>query len=198
MTIHFRGMRCASFIQILDSRIWPGNNVTMPETISSLFLYLCLWALCRFESHIEHKARRDPLPTLRLCGEWTLPFFKTSRTILLVLASLEAVYINQVSVASLCAGLSIILLGISMRVLAIVELGPMWSFHVAHVANQKRIHTGIYRVFRHPAYIGNMYIVGLLLLIGAPCSAVLALAFVVVFYIIRVSYEERLLEELGS
>ena len=170
----------------------------MQKALLCLLVYLLLRCFCRFESYLEHKARKDTLPIVRVYVKWSLSFFKVSRSILLALASIEAVYFGRISPASFCLGLTLISVGIIMRILAIIELGPMWSFNVAHVVGHKKINTGIYRFFKHPAYIGNMYIVGLFLTIGSTNIALASLIFIFIFFFIRSSYEEKLLRHLGD
>lgn len=163
----------------------------------SFFVFSCLWGFSKIQSYIEHRIQKDPQPMLYVNVKWSLSFFKVSRVILFVIGSLEVAFVSNLSVYSSLLGFALVLLGVNMRIAAIKELGSMWYFHAARLSGQYRIRTGIYRYFRHPAYVGNIYITGLLLIFGAFYTAIVSTIFILLFYIIRTFHEERILNEIG-
>lgn len=90
-------------------------------------------------------------------------------------------------------GLIILLIGLLLRVLAIITLGTMWSYRVALLEQHKFINEGIYKHVKHPAYIGNIYLAGLSLSLCAPISSIISMFLIAIFYLIRVPEENKIL-----
>lgn len=64
------------------------------------------------------------------------------------------------------SGLIFIIIGLAIRFAARKELGSQYSVRVATSEDHKLITSGIFRVIRHPAYLGLLF-----LFIGIPLSA---------------------------
>jgi protein-S-isoprenylcysteine O-methyltransferase Ste14 len=75
------------------------------------------------------------------------------------------------------AALGILLLGMGIRALAIVTLGRSFSANVAMRAGQRLERSGIYRLVRHPSYLG-LELILLALALHARTWACVAVAFV--------------------
>lgn len=92
-------------------------------------------------------------------------------------------------------GIIIFILGFSLRILAIRALGKFWSFNVELKPNHSIIKRGIYKYLNHPGYLGNIYIVGMALFMGAIFTAILSIIFISVFAFFRISLEEKYILE---
>ena len=124
---------------------------------------------------------------------WSLGFFKTGRLTLLLLGCLEHTLSDGFSSSFLALGALLILFGITMRCSAIYSMGPFWSYDVALYENHQVVRTGIYRYLKHPAYIGNIYLVGIFISLNSLVTAVVAFVFIATFYAYRTRTENKLL-----
>jgi protein-S-isoprenylcysteine O-methyltransferase Ste14 len=92
------------------------------------------------------------------------------------------------------AGCLIVLFGISIRLVSVVTLQRQFTDRVAIVANHKLVASGIYKMIRHPAYLGHLFS---LFGIGLISGNVFALAALVVLpaaaTLYRIRVEERAL-----
>jgi isoprenylcysteine carboxyl methyltransferase (ICMT) family protein YpbQ len=130
--------------------------------------------------------------------EWSLPVFKYAVLVLFLFAGIETAWVSSFGQQLLAVGLFLLLFGLSLRICAIIALGPMWSYHVQVLSKHKIVEGGIYRYVKHPAYLGNVHLIGLLLCLGCPITASIASVFVIAFYIIRGTAEERLLANIAE
>jgi methyltransferase len=91
-------------------------------------------------------------------------------------------------------GVMVFALGKLIKYVAIATLGPRWSFRVLVVPGAPLVASGIYRVLRHPNYVGVAgEVIGVGLWLQAPIAGTL---FVVTFGLIllwRIRIEERAL-----
>lgn len=91
-------------------------------------------------------------------------------------------------------GLSVV--GAVIRAWAVVELGLYFSWHVRIQPDQSVISSGPYQLVRHPGYSGAWVLyVSCLLLQQAWISAFLCGVFLLVGFLRRIRYEEKLLLE---
>jgi protein-S-isoprenylcysteine O-methyltransferase Ste14 len=82
-----------------------------------------------------------------------------SFAILLRVHKLSATGFGDMSTSSVplgYVGCLVIVLGLAVRVAAVATLGRQFTTTVAVIRAHKLIDTGIYRVVRHPAYLGNL------------------------------------------
>ena len=126
----------------------------------------------------------------------SLTRFKNIKRLMFILASVETVCLVKICDTFLIGGLILVFSGMVLRLSAIKSLGKLWSYHIKIYENHYLVKTGVYKYLRHPAYIGNIHIVGLVLLVGSPISALLSLAFIVYFYFDRAKIENKLLLNL--
>jgi protein-S-isoprenylcysteine O-methyltransferase Ste14 len=54
------------------------------------------------------------------------------------------------------AGLALIVAGLVLRWIAILSLGRQFTVDVAITQGHRLVHTGIYKVLRHPSYTGSL------------------------------------------
>lgn len=149
-------------------------------------------------SHLEKQFLKSVQKPTKCVVCWSLWFFKYSRLTILILASLEVSFIQRFTLTGLWIGLTCVIVGIGLRIAAICSLGSLWSYHASITNNHYIVRSGIYRWLRHPSYIGNIHLLGLMLVIGAPFSSVVAGTFIVAFYMIRAKAEDRLLAGLSE
>lgn len=124
---------------------------------------------------------------------WSLRFFKIGRLTLLLFGSLEQAFSDGFGADRYVPGAFLILLGMTLRCCAIYSLGPFWSYDIALYENHQVVRTGIYRYLTHPAYIGNIYLVGILISLNSLFTAAAAFLFIAVFYAYRTRTENKLL-----
>ena len=87
------------------------------------------------------------------------------------------------------AGCALVVIGLFLRICAIRTLGTCWSFHVAKFVGQPVIKHGIYRYLSHPAYVGNVWILGVFLACGAFVKAGFAAAVALTISIYQINVE---------
>lgn len=97
-------------------------------------------------------------------------------------------------------GATLIALGLIIRIHSLLTLGRYFSYSVARVDDQPLLESGLYRVIRHPGYLGQ-----LLVFLGMSISlsnglAILAMMLPVMLgYGYRIRVEERfMLEQFGK
>jgi len=100
-----------------------------------------------------------------------------------------------------------------LRISAIRTLGELWSYRIEIKEGHKLVKSGIYKYLKHPAYLGNVYLIGILSLFN-PLSSdtenlgfvkevyyfsiVLVLLLLLFFYIKRVQLENKILSHLNE
>jgi protein-S-isoprenylcysteine O-methyltransferase len=98
------------------------------------------------------------------------------------------------------AALVLMVLGLGLRVWAVVTLGRYFTWFITVYDDHKVIRTGPFRFIRHPAYCGALLLfVGTLIFLDAWVGAALSLVFQLFAYVRRIRYEEALMiERLGE
>ena len=97
-------------------------------------------------------------------------------------------------------GVTVIAIGLTVRVHSILTLKQFFSYSVAKVENQNIIETGLYKVIRHPGYLGQLMIFfGISISLSNWLSVFLMMIPVIAGYLYRIHVEERfILEEMGE
>jgi protein-S-isoprenylcysteine O-methyltransferase Ste14 len=94
------------------------------------------------------------------------------------------------------AGIVLIPLGVALRWWAILTLGSYFTFDVAVRSKQAVVHSGPYRLVRHPAYSGMLLsLLGVGLALANWASLVVVLAGGLIGLLYRVRVEEQVLRE---
>jgi protein-S-isoprenylcysteine O-methyltransferase Ste14 len=105
----------------------------------------------------------------------------------------------SVSPAWQTAAVSVLLLGIGLRLDAIHELGRFYAHRVRTLADHAIVRTGPYRLIRHPAYAGMLLAhAGLVAIFLNPLSAAALVGLLVPAIVHRIVVEERTLMELDG
>ena len=98
------------------------------------------------------------------------------------------------------AGCLLVVFGLAIRVVSVATLKHQFTTTVAIVQKHEVVVTGIYRVVRHPAYLGNLACLfgfGLLSANWLSLAVLVVLPLVATAYRIRVE-EKALLDHFGS
>jgi len=151
-----------------------------------------------FESTIEKLCtppapRRQRIAQTYNCFDWA----KGSSQVVLSLVAVEYVFFTpsgSLSIRLYACGVAVYLCGVVLRCVAISTLGDNWAFKPVLLADAPRqVTRGIYGVMRHPAYIGNVWIVGATLALHAPASALVVAVMNVMHYVSRSTIENMVI-----
>ena len=113
-------------------------------------------------------------------------------TALILSTAVSATVIRPTS-AAFALGLSAIVIGVTVRLVAARTLGPYYTLTLAVQVGQTVCSSGPYRWVRHPGYTGTVFaIVGLGCALGN-CYSIAAIALVVPVFVIRAVMEERMI-----
>ena len=117
---------------------------------------------------------------------------------------LEAIYLRYPDSvrwnAVTTAALALMLVGLSLRIWAVVTLGRFFTWFITVYDDHQVIRSGPFRFIRHPAYGGALLLfVGTLLFLHAWIGAALSLVFQLFAYVRRIRYEEKMMiERIGA
>jgi isoprenylcysteine carboxyl methyltransferase (ICMT) family protein YpbQ len=172
------------------------NDIKIMGIFISICIFCFLLTISSVFSRVEKLFRKQSNAVVNIYIPWSLQLFKLMTSFIFIMISIECVFYSSLNIFSVVLGLIIILLGLTLRILAIQTLGSMWTFHVALLEEHKYIDTGIYRYVKHPAYLGNIYIIGLALIFGSLYSSIFASLWITSFMLIRIPIEDSLLSEI--
>jgi protein-S-isoprenylcysteine O-methyltransferase Ste14 len=98
------------------------------------------------------------------------------------------------------AGILLIIIGLIIRIKAILELKQHFTYTVTEIENHELIETGIYKSIRHPGYLGQLLIfMGTSISLSNWLSVVLMMIPVLLAYLNRIIVEERfMIKQLGQ
>lgn len=93
-------------------------------------------------------------------------------------------------------GIIIIVIGLFIRIKAILTLNKYFTYTVSKIDNHKLIETGFYKSIRHPGYLGQLIIfIGISITLSNWLSVILMIIPIAIGYIYRIKVEEKFLEE---
>jgi len=97
-------------------------------------------------------------------------------------------------------GMSLIGLGLVIRIHSILTLRQFFTYSIARVENHEIIQTGLYKFIRHPGYLGQLIIfLGISTSISNWISILAMMLPITLAYLYRIKVEERfMLEQLGE
>jgi protein-S-isoprenylcysteine O-methyltransferase Ste14 len=97
-------------------------------------------------------------------------------------------------------GSLLVLTGLIIRVTSILKLKQQFTYTVTKIENHELIETGLYKIIRHPGYLGQLIIfLGISVCLSNWLSVLLMIIPVLSGYIYRINVEERfMLEQLGQ
>ena len=131
-------------------------------TLCFTAIYAAIWILTWIEN--EFRIRNSESPC-EVYDRRSLKVFKVLRVLTSLSAGVEVAFFRSQGdfLLKLLFGMALILSGLTFRILAIRSLGQFWSFHVVRYVDQPLIKSGIYRHISQPAYLGNIYLIGIYL-----------------------------------
>jgi protein-S-isoprenylcysteine O-methyltransferase Ste14 len=93
-------------------------------------------------------------------------------------------------------GFALIVIGLFIRIQAILMLNKYFTYTVAKVEDHKLIETGLYKSIRHPGYLGQIIIfIGISSSLSNWLSILFMIAPITIGYLYRIKVEERFMEE---
>ena len=93
-------------------------------------------------------------------------------------------------------GSIIALTGLIIRVASILQLKRQFTYTVTKIENHELIETGLYKIIRHPGYLGQIIIfLGISVCLSNWLSIMLMIIPVLVGYLNRINIEEKFMEE---
>jgi protein-S-isoprenylcysteine O-methyltransferase Ste14 len=93
------------------------------------------------------------------------------------------------------AGVALSVLGTTIRLAGLWSLGRQFSGHVTLQENHQLVQTGLYRHVRHPMYLGFAVAAAGLVLVFRSWLVFPVLVLNLIFLLVRIHQEERLLSE---
>jgi protein-S-isoprenylcysteine O-methyltransferase Ste14 len=97
-------------------------------------------------------------------------------------------------------GSVIALIGLIIRVTSIIKLKQQFTYTVTKIENHELIETGLYKIIRHPGYLGQLIIfLGTSVCLSNWLSILLMIIPVLSGYLNRIKIEERfMVEQMGQ
>jgi protein-S-isoprenylcysteine O-methyltransferase Ste14 len=97
-------------------------------------------------------------------------------------------------------GFLLVLAGLIIRVVSILELKQQFTYTVTRIENHNLIETGLYKIIRHPGYLGQLIIfLGVSVCLSNWLSVLLMLIPVLAGYLNRINVEEKfMLEQMAQ
>jgi protein-S-isoprenylcysteine O-methyltransferase len=90
--------------------------------------------------------------------------------------------------------------GLMIRIQSILTLKQYFTYSVAQAENHKLIETGLYKIIRHPGYLGQLMIfAGISISLSNWLSVLLMMIPITIGYIYRIKVEESfMIEQMGE
>jgi protein-S-isoprenylcysteine O-methyltransferase Ste14 len=97
-------------------------------------------------------------------------------------------------------GVALIVVGFIVRIHAMLVLRQHFTYSVARVDDHRLIETGLYKIIRHPGYLGQLLIfIGISISLSNWLSVLVMTIPIAIAYGYRIKVEERfMLEQLGN
>jgi len=97
-------------------------------------------------------------------------------------------------------GSLLVLIGLIIRVTSIMKLKQQFTYTVTRIENHELIETGLYKIIRHPGYLGQIIIfLGISVCLSNWLSILLMVIPVLSGYLNRINVEERfMVEQMGQ
>jgi protein-S-isoprenylcysteine O-methyltransferase Ste14 len=102
--------------------------------------------------------------------------------------------------AFFAVGVVLTAIGLVMRIQSIMTLKQYFTYSVGQVENHRLIETGLYKIIRHPGYLGQLLIfAGISTSLSNWLSILLMMIPTTIGYIYRMKVEERfMMEQMGE
>jgi len=165
------------------------------ENNSFMYSFFFIFLFFKVESKLEKLFKKQDRLDEEIIFEESksLKLFKFFNILLCCIASGEISYYSvHFSYSSIFASI-FIAIGFFLRILAIKELGNYWSYNIKIYKKHQIIQTGIYRYLNHPAYLGNIYILGFFMIFNLYYTSLITTFFILLFGIWRAKIEDKYL-----
>jgi protein-S-isoprenylcysteine O-methyltransferase Ste14 len=97
-------------------------------------------------------------------------------------------------------GFVLVVIGLIIRITSILTLKQYFTYSVAKVEDQPLIETGLYKIIRHPGYLGQLLIfIGISISVSNWLSILLMMIPVTIGYLYRIKVEESfMIAQMGE
>ncbi|MCY0906810.1 MAG: isoprenylcysteine carboxylmethyltransferase family protein [Sulfobacillus thermotolerans] len=185
-----------------DEETYPGRTEGFMNLHSILFWALWLvWIIMEIIVNLRARSLRKKFPATTKADQGSVWFIFGGMYVLILIAFFLAMNgIGLMPTWVPFVGNAVMALGITMRYLAITQLGRYFSSTVQIAPGQTVIHSGWYRKIRHPAYTGGWLIaVGLGLGLDTWVGTIIIAVGLFAIYRRRILIEEQaLVSHMGS
>lgn len=209
--------KCNSLLEIALTSLTLGVIMGMSLTLclvqttryTPLFAYLiilCIYFFSEFNSTAKYQTKIVKAKLFLIWGNngnrefllmqvaaiWEFLFTRNLVFVKLLHALLGINYKKQTSPLSMVLGLTLILIGLFIRMLAMKTCGTSFSHYIETTnKKQKLVTTGIYGWFRHPSYFGFwLFAIGCQVFLGNWMGLIINLAILSWFFKRRIEFEE--------
>jgi protein-S-isoprenylcysteine O-methyltransferase Ste14 len=102
--------------------------------------------------------------------------------------------------AFFATGFILILIGLIIRIMALLTLKQFFTYSVSNLENHKLVETGLYKFIRHPGYLGQLIIfLGISVSMSNWLSVLLMMIPIAIGYTYRIITEEKfMIQQLGE
>jgi len=97
-------------------------------------------------------------------------------------------------------GTILVIVGLIIRISSILTLKEQFTYTVTKIEDHKLIETGLYKIVRHPGYLGQLIIfLGIAISLSNWMSVIFMITSVSIGYVYRIKIEEKfMIEQLGD
>jgi protein-S-isoprenylcysteine O-methyltransferase Ste14 len=97
-------------------------------------------------------------------------------------------------------GAILIIVGLIIRIISILTLKEHFTYTVTKIENHELIETGLYKIVRHPGYLGQLIIfLGIAVSLSNWISIIFMITSVSIGYVYRIKTEEKfMIEQMGN
>jgi protein-S-isoprenylcysteine O-methyltransferase Ste14 len=97
-------------------------------------------------------------------------------------------------------GAILVIAGLIIRISSILTLKEQFTYTVTKIENHELIETGLYKIIRHPGYLGQLIIfLGISTSLSNWISIILMITSVSIGYVYRINIEEKfMIEQMGD
>ncbi len=129
----------------------------MKMNLGLIFLTICaVWIVSELTLLIWFRARTDSQNRDQGSLKWLNIVIYTCVTLAVILGFLRIGAVNIPGPVIPWVGLTLIVLGLIIRWVAILTLRRFFTTNVAIQSGHRLIRTGLYRIIRHPSYTGSL------------------------------------------
>jgi protein-S-isoprenylcysteine O-methyltransferase Ste14 len=168
----------------------------------SVTAILCYLVIAGYVAILIYEVRetRQHLADVPRRAKWTVILFFLSYVVIIAGGLIEHYLAAEMNLIISAVGFALIAAKVAVKRWAMKTLGEYYNVHIVVGDSHKLITSGPYRHVRHPVYSARlMSTVGILLVLNAFHTLIIAAAIELTFVIVRIQFEEKELEaKLGQ